>query len=107
MKTEERTRLRIYTTEGARHEHHSLFEAIIKEAKESHMAGLTVMRGIAGYGHKGHAHMARLVELSSNLPIVIDIVDTGDKIKELAERIVPWVQEGIVTVEAVTLLSAE
>lgn len=107
MKAQEKIRLRIYTTEAARHEGHCLFELILKKTRDDGMAGITVLRGIAGYGRAGHAHMVRLIELSGNLPIVIDIVDTKERIDAFAEVVVPWVTEGIVTVEAVTQLSAE
>lgn len=105
MKAEKRSRLRIYTTEAAHHEGHCLYEAIIRKSRESSMAGVTVTRGISGSGHLGHTHTARLVELSGNLPIVIDLVDTEERIQEFAEIIVPWVVKGIVTLEAVTLLT--
>lgn len=107
MKSDKRSRLRIYTAEAARHEGHSLYEAVLKAAAQESLAGVTVSRGIGGYGHEGHLHTARLVELSGNLPIIIDIIDTEEKITAFAEHIVPWVQEGIVTLEEVILLSAD
>lgn len=107
MKTEKRNRLRIYTTEAAQQDGHCLYEVIMKTAREKQLAGMTVSRGISGYGHKGHSHTARLVELSGNLPIIIDIIDTEERISGFAALIVPWVQEGIVTLEEVTLLSAD
>lgn len=107
MKTEKRNRLRIYTTEAAEHEGHCLFEVILKKTKEQHMAGITITRGISGYGHKRHNHTARLVELSGNLPIIIDIIDVPEKILDFSAMIVPWVLEGIVTLEEVTLLTAD
>ncbi len=107
MKSEKRSRLRIYTTEAAQHEDHCLYEAIITKAREYALAGTTVLRGISGYGHKGHSHTARLIELSGNLPVVIDIIDTEEKIIGFAALIVPWVREGIVITEEVTLLSAD
>jgi len=107
MKKENRSRLRIYTTEAAQHEGHCLYEAIMKAASNNNMAGITILRGISGYGHKGHTHSARLIELSGNLPLVIDIIDTEEKITGFAALIVPWVREGIVVKEEVTLLSAD
>lgn len=107
MKAQTKKRLRIYTTEAARHDGHCLFELILKATKENKLAGITVMRGIAGYGREGHAHMVRLIELSGNLPIVIDIIDEKEKISQFAEMIIPWVNEGIVTVEDITLLTVE
>lgn len=107
MRTQARSRLRIYTTESASHEGHCLFEQILKKTREQGLAGITVMRGIAGSGHQGHPHTVRLVELSGNLPIVIDIIDEKEKIQEFAEIIVPWINEGIVTLEDITLLGVE
>ncbi len=107
MKTENRNRLRIYTTEAAQHEGHCLYEMIMKKTKEHQMAGITITRGIGGFGRKGHTHSTRLVELSGNLPVIIDIIDTEEKIKAFSELITPWVREGIVTVETVMLLSAD
>lgn len=104
MKEESRLRLRVYTTESAAHEGHCLYERIMLHCRERGMAGVTVLRGISGYGRKGRLHTARLVELSGNLPVVLDIIDTEEAIRSLAEEIVPWVTEGIVTLEQVTLL---
>lgn len=107
MRKEKLSRLRIHTTEEAQHDGHCLFEVIMKKTRENRMAGITITRGISGFGHKGHMHASRLVELSGNLPVIIDIIDTEEKILGFAALIVPWVKEGIVTIEEVTLLSSE
>jgi hypothetical protein len=74
--------LRIYIGERHRHGTVPLFEAIVLKAREMHMAGATVFRSPMGYGHSSLLHTANILQLSDNLPMVIDIVDTAEKISE-------------------------
>src|SRR5262245_65403107 len=68
--------LRIFFGEDDRFEHQPLYEAIVQKAREKHLAGATVLRGPMGFGHSSRLHTAKIVGLSLNLPIVVEIVDT-------------------------------
>jgi len=72
--------LRIFTGESDRIGHQALYEAILLSAREHGMAGATVLKGIMSYGASTHLHTARLIEISADLPIVIEIIDESDKI---------------------------
>jgi uncharacterized protein len=72
--------LRIFVGEADRHDGQPLYEAIVLKARELHIAGATVLRGGLGYGHSSHLHSAKILRLSDNLPLVVEIVDSEDKI---------------------------
>ena len=72
--------LKIYLGESARHHGEPLYHTIVKRAKESGMSGATALRGIEGFGAGSTIHSTRIVRLSENLPIVIEIADTEEKI---------------------------
>jgi PII-like signaling protein len=71
--------LRIYIGESDRWQHQPLYEAIVLKARELHLAGATVLRGPMGFGAASRIHTAKILRLSMDLPIVIEIVDTDDK----------------------------
>ena len=73
--TEDRYLLRIFVGESDRHGHHPLYEAIVLSAREAGLAGATVLRGPMGYGHSSRLHTAKILRLSFDLPIVVEIVD--------------------------------
>ncbi len=79
--------LRIFLGEADRFEGKQLFEVIVHRAKEFGMAGTTVLRGIEGFGAHSRIHTAKLLQLSEDLPIVIEIVDTAEKIEALVPQI--------------------
>jgi hypothetical protein len=81
-----------------------LYEAIVRRARESHLAGATVLRGPLGYGRNSIVHSAKLLELSTDLPIVIEIVDAEEKITAFLPIVDELVTEGMVTLEAVRIL---
>jgi PII-like signaling protein len=81
-----------------------LYEAIVQRAREAHLAGATVLRGPMGFGRHSRMHSAKLLELSSDLPIVIEIVDAEDKINAFLPVVDELVSEGLVTLEAVRVL---
>lgn len=81
-----------------------LFEAIVRRAREAHLAGATVLRGPMGFGRHSRMHAARLLELSTDLPIVIEIVDAEDKIEGFLPVVDELVTEGLVTLEAVRIV---
>jgi uncharacterized protein len=72
--------LRIFVGESDRRGHHPLYEAIVLKAREMQMAGATVLRGPMGFGKSSHLHTAKILRLSMDLPIVIAIVDSEEKV---------------------------
>lgn len=81
-----------------------LFEAIVRRAREAHLAGATVLRGPMGFGRHSRMHAAKLLELSTDLPIVIEMVDAEDKIEGFLPVVDELVTEGLVTLEAVRIV---
>ena len=77
--------LRIFIGESDRHRHQPLYEAIVLKAREMQMAGATVLRGPMGFGKSSHLHTAKILRLSMDLPIVIEIVDSEEKVNEFLE----------------------
>jgi len=93
--------LRIFIGEDDRHEGRPLYEWIVRKARERGLAGATVLRGLEGFGAHSRLHTAKVLRLSSDLPIVIEIVDTGEKIESFLPVIDAAVREGLATVERV------
>jgi PII-like signaling protein len=81
-----------------------LYEAIVQRAREAHLAGATVLRGPMGFGRHSRMHSAKLLEISTDLPIVIEIVDAEEKINAFLPVVDELVTEGLVTLEAVRVL---
>jgi PII-like signaling protein len=81
-----------------------LYEGLVRRAREAHLAGATVLRGAIGFGRHSRVHTAKLLELSSDLPIVIEIVDAEEKIDAFLPVVDALVTEGLVTLEAVRIL---
>jgi hypothetical protein len=81
-----------------------LFEAIVRRAREAHLAGATVLRGPMGFGRHSRMHTSKLLELSTDLPIVIEIVDAEDKVEAFLPTVDELVTEGLVTLEAVRIV---
>ena len=73
--------LRIFIGESDRYEHKPLYEAIVLKAREAHLAGATVLRGPMGFGKSSRLHTAKILRLSLDLPMVIEIVDSEEKIR--------------------------
>jgi hypothetical protein len=101
---EQARRLAIYIGEGDKWHHQPLYEAIVLKARELHMAGATVLRGPMGFGADSRIHTAKILRLSEDLPIVIEIVDSPQKIAELIPHLEQMVKGGLVTVEDVSVL---
>ncbi|KXG76644.1 hypothetical protein AN618_15370 [Fervidicola ferrireducens] len=97
-------RVRIYIGENDKYNGMPLYHAIVLKARELGMAGVTVVRGIEGFGANSRIHTARILVLSSDLPIVIDIVDRADRIEKLIPFLNETVKEGLVTIENVEVL---
>jgi len=81
-----------------------LYEAIVRRAREAHLAGATVLRGPMGFGRHSRVHTAKLLELSTDLPVVIEIVDAEEKVDAFLLTVDELVTEGLVTLEAVRIL---
>lgn len=93
--------LRIFIGESDRWEHKPLYEEIVRKARADGLAGATVLRGIEGFGANSHLHTARILRLSEDLPLVIEIVDTADKVDSFLGEIDHMITGGMVTVERV------
>ena len=104
MKTQEAgCLLRIFIGEGDKWNHRPLYEAIVRKARELHMAGATVLRGPMGFGAKSHLHTAHLLRLSEDMPIVIEIADSKEKITEFMPHLDEMIGDGIAILEPVQL----
>ena len=95
--------LRIFIGESDRHEGMTLYEWIVRKAREQGLAGATVLRGLGGYGAHSRLHTAKVLRLSADLPIVIEIVDTIHKIEAFLPVIDGAVKEGMATLEKVDI----
>ena len=95
---EEATLLRIFIGESDHYDGRPLYEAIVLKARELHLGGATVLRGLMGFGRSSRLHTAKVLRLSEDLPIVVEIADAEDKIQAL----LPWL-EGAVTGGLITL----
>lgn len=93
--------LRIFIGESDRHENMPLFEWIVRKAREQGIAGATVVRGLEGYGARSLLHTSKILRLSSDLPVIIEIVDTAEKIEAFLPQIDEAIGEGLATVEKV------
>ena len=96
--------LRIFLGESDRWEHKPLYEAIVLAAREAHLAGATVLRGPMGFGHSSRLHTSKILRLSEDLPLVIEIVDSEEKIDSFMTVIDPMMGSGLVTLEKVKVL---
>lgn len=93
--------LRIFIGENDKHEKMPLFEWIVRKAREKGLAGATVLRGLEGYGAHSRLHTAKILRLSSDLPIVIEIIDTEEKIEAFLPLVDEAIGEGLATIEKV------
>lgn len=93
--------LRIFVGESDKHEGLPLYEWIVRKAREEGLAGATVLRGLEGFGAKSLLHTAKILRLSSDLPIVIEIVDREEKIEHFLPLIDDAIVEGLATIEKV------
>jgi len=93
--------LRAFLGENDRFEGQPLYQAIVLKARELGLAGATVLRGPLGYGHNSRLHTAKILRLSSDLPVVIEIVDSKDKIDAFLPQLDRMMSGGLATVELV------
>jgi uncharacterized protein len=97
--------LRIFIGESDKHGRKPLYQAIVEMLREEGMAGATVLRGIEGFGATSHLHTARILRLSEDLPIIIEVADTAEKIEAVMPKIDEMVSEGLVTLERVEVVT--
>jgi hypothetical protein len=100
----EATLLRIFLGESDRWKHQPLYEAIVLKAREMHLAGATVLRGPMGFGKSSRLHTAKILRLSMDLPVVIEIVDGEDKIQSFLPVLDEMMKGGLVTLEKVKVI---
>ena len=96
--------LRIFIGESDRCQHRPLYEAIVLKARELELAGATVLRGPMGFGKSSHLHTAKILRLSMDLPIVIEIVDTAQKINAFLPVLDEMMGGGLVTLEKMKVI---
>lgn len=96
--------LRIFVGETDKWQGRPLYEEIVLLAKKEKLAGATAIKGFMGFGCKSHMHTAKLLRLSEDLPIVIEIVDHEEKIKKFLPHLDAMVQEGLITLENVKVI---
>ena len=96
--------LRIFIGESDRWHHQPLYEALVLKAREMHLAGATVLRGPMGFGKSSLLHTAKILRLSMDLPLIIEIVDTEDKINSFLPALDEMMQGGLVTLEKVRVI---
>jgi PII-like signaling protein len=96
--------LRIFIGEDDKADHKPLYEAIVLKAREMHLAGATVLRGPLGFGHSSVLHTTKIVRLSQDLPIVIEIIDTEEKINDFVDAIESIMGSGLMTLEKVKVI---
>jgi uncharacterized protein len=96
--------LRIFIGESDRHQHRPLYEAIVLKARELELAGATVLRGPMGFGKSSHLHTAKILRLSMDLPIVIEIVDSEEKVNAFLPMLDEMMGGGLVTLEKVKVI---
>ncbi len=103
MLSKEGKKLRIFISETDKYQGRVLYEWIVLQAKEHNLAGATVTRAIEGLGATKHVHTAKILHLSMDMPLVIEIIDTAEKIDGFLPLIDDAVKKGIATIENVTI----
>lgn len=97
--------LRIFIGESDRWHGKPLYEAIVEHVRKEGLAGATVIRGIEGFGADSHLHTSRILRLSEDLPVVIEIVDTAENVDRVLPSLDEMVAEGMLTVEKVHVIA--
>src|SRR5579872_3882610 len=96
--------LRVFIGESDRYEHRPLHEAIVLKAREAHLAGATVLRGPMGFGKSSRLHTAKILRLSMDLPMIIEIIDSEEKIRAFLPLLDGMMGGGLVTLEKVQVI---
>jgi len=101
---QEATLLRVFIGESDRWQHKPLYEAIVLKARELHLAGATVVRGSMGFGKSSRLHTAKILRLSMDLPVIIEIVDSEENIQSFLPALDEMIKGGLVTLEQVRVI---
>ncbi len=96
--------LRIFVGESDKHGHRPLYEAVVLKARKSGLAGATVLRGVMGFGKHSVLHTAKILRLSEDLPMVIEIVDSLEKIEKFLPTLDEMITDGLVTLEQIRVI---
>ena len=96
--------LRIFIGEDDKHDGQPLYRVVVEAARERHLAGATVLRGPLGFGKSSRLHTAKILRLSEDLPLVIEIVDASEKIESFVEELNGIIGGGLVTLEKVRVV---
>ena len=96
--------VRVFLGESNRAEGMPLYEAIVRRARQRGLAGATVLRGIEGFGAHSRIHTARILRLSEDLPIVVELVDREEKVRAFLPELDALVEDGLVTLEKVQVI---
>ena len=96
--------LRIFLGESDRAEGRPLYEALVLKAREMHLAGATVLRGPMGFGRGSRLHTTRILRLSENLPLVVEIIDAEDRLRAFLSAVEPMMKGGLATLEKVEVV---
>ena len=96
--------MRIYTEERARADGGPLYQAVVERARQAGLAGATVLRGAVGFGESGHVQRASILDLSGNLPLVVELIDYEEKLRAFMNSLSGMKDIGLVTLETVEVL---
>lgn len=96
--------LRVFVGESDRHNHRPLYEAIVLKAREAGLAGATVVRGVMGFGKHSILHTAKILRLSEDLPMVVEIADSLERIEQFLPLLDEMISDGLVTLEKVRVI---
>ena len=103
----EQTLMRVFIGESDRYGHHPLYEAIVLKARERGLAGATVLRGVMGFGKHSVLHTAKILRLSEDLPMIVEIVDSVEKVEGFLPVLNEMIKDGLVTLEPIRVLHYE
>jgi len=96
--------LRVFVGESDKHGHIPLYEAVVQTARKAGLAGATVLRGLMGYGRHSVVHTSKILRLSEDLPMVVEIVDSLQKIEAFLPTLDAMIRDGLVTLEKVRVI---
>jgi PII-like signaling protein len=96
--------LRIFIGESDRHGHQPLYESIVLQAREAGLAGATVLRGVMGFGKHSILHTAKILRLSEDMPMIVEIVDSLENIEKFLPLLDELIKDGLVTIEKVRVI---
>jgi len=97
-------RLRVYIGERDHHGAQPLYTAVVEAARRAGLAGATVIKGIEGFGTRSVVHAARVLDLSSDLPVMVELIDDAEKIEGFMPTLTALIDDGLVTADPVTVL---